>query len=322
MSGYFMSARGVEPVIHERGVALVTILLIVALLTVIVSRVGLSGQIWVRQVDNGNALVQADLATRAAQAWIPSILMQDDNAQDGLTDIWAQPLPPLPFGHGLLFGRIDDMQARFNLNNLVDAEGNIDAGAMLRFERLLQILELHPGIAQAVADWIDVDGSPAGVWGAEDVYYLGLETPYLSANRQFEDTAELRLVRGIDTAAWQKLQAHVSALPGFVPVNVNTAGVEVLAATIVEWGSGPEAMMQAQKWVAQAGTQPVADIRNFVERMFAEGEQPDGDSLSVVSSYFGAYTQLNFGQVEYRMSGLYRRDAGHAVLLRHNREIM
>jgi len=307
--------------VRQRGVALITILLIVAILTAIVSRIGLSSQIWVRQVQNNTALAQADQATRAAQVWVAGILEQDDNAIDALTDLWAQPLPPIPAAWGLLFGWLEDMQARFNLNNLVDAEGKHDVIAMQQFERLLQILELNPGIAQAVADWIDSDGSPAGPWGAEDVFYISLETPYFAANRPFEDTAELRLVRGVDMEVWQKLEPYVSALPGGTPININTVSTEVLAAAVTEWEMG-QAMLQAEKWTAAIEQQPVEDLKVFVGKMSGDEATPLPPGLALTTNYFMAHTQLSFDNLEYRMATLYNRNEGKARIMLHNRELL
>lgn len=321
MNGYFMSVPRADLPTAQNGVALITILLIVTLLTIIVSKVGLSNQIWVRQVENASAYAQADLATRAAQSWIADILEEDKNNYDAATDVWAQPFPPVPAGWGILMGRIEDMQSRFNLNNLVDAEGKQDGLATQQFERLLQLLDLNPGIAQAVVDWIDPDGSPAGPWGAEDVYYLSLQNSYLAANRPFADPAELRLIRGVDMAAWRKLEPFVSALPGTVTLNVNTASAEVLAAAVTEWDIAGEALTLAQKWVGQASQEPVDDIKIFSEQVFADSPASALPGLGVESGYFVAHTQLNFNNVEYRTASLYRRDQGKTSLLRHKREL-
>ncbi len=307
--------------VRQRGVALITILLIVAILTAIVSRIGLSNQVWVRQVENSAALAQADLASRAAQAWVAGILEQDDNSFDAVTDLWAQPLPPLPAGWGVLFGWVEDLQARFNLNNLVDAEGKLDTLAMLQFERLLQILELNPGIAQAVADWIDADSSTAGPWGAEDVFYISLATPYFAANRPFEDTAELRLVRGVDLEVWQKLEPYVSALPESTPININTVSTEVLAAAVTEWELSGQAMLLAEVWTAKVAQQPVEDMNIVSEQMLGDKAKPIPPGLVLGTRFFNAHTQLSFDNVVYRMTTLYRRDQGQAVILRHNREL-
>ena len=54
----------------ERGVALVTVLLVVAVLTAIVSRLTLSNEIWIRQVQGGAAMAQARQVARAAEEWV------------------------------------------------------------------------------------------------------------------------------------------------------------------------------------------------------------------------------------------------------------
>ena len=322
MSVYFMSALHTKPRHKQSGVALITILLIVALLTAIVSRIGLSGQLWVRQVENGNALARARQATVAAQLWVADILEQDTNAYDGADDIWAQILPPIPAGWGILSGRIEDMQSRFNLNNLIDAEGKVNGQALQQFERLLQILKLDTGIAQSVTDWIDIDGSPSGPWGAEDVFYIGLATPYFAANRPFEDVAELRLVRGVDSEVWQKLAPFVCALPELTMLNINTASTEVLAATVIEWDLSGQAMTMAKQWTDVISKQPVADQAALAERLLGDREKPVPPGLQTVTRYFLAHTQLNFDNVEYRVSSLYRRNEGKAELLRQNRELL
>ncbi len=317
-----MSALHTEPRQRQSGVALITILLIVALLTAIVSRIGLSGQLWVRQVENGNALARARQATVAAQLWVSDVLERDTNQYDAADDMWAQTLPPIPAGWGILSGRIEDMQSRFNLNNLIDAEGKLNAQALQQFERLLQILGLDTGIAQSVVDWIDADGSPAGPWGAEDVYYIGLATPYFAANRRFEDVAELRLVRGVDGEVWQKLAPYVCALPESTLININTSSIEVLAATVLEWDVSGQAMTMAKQWSEAIKKQPVVDQAMIAERLLGDREKPVPAGLETISRYFMAHTQLNFDNVEYRMSSLYRRIDGRAELLRQNRELL
>lgn len=315
-----MSAHPTDIKPGQRGVALITVLLIVAVLTAIVSRLSLSSEVWLRQVENGKALAQADQGSRAAQQWIKYILEEDTNIYDGYTDIWAQPLPPIPVGWGYLYGWMEDMQGGFNLNNLIDDEGKLDGTAMQQFERLLQIVGLNTGIAQAVVDWIDPDGGTSGPAGAEDIYYMNLEPAYMAANRPLEDISELRLVRGIDAEAWRRLEPHVSALPRGTRVNVNTTTPETLAAMVTEWGAVDVALALAQRWTAQVQTNPFATLEIFADEALGSRDNiPSG--LSVTSQYFLAHTQLGFDQIEYRMATLYQRDGGRASIVRHNREL-
>lgn len=308
---------------RQRGIALITVLLILAILTAIAGRLSFSNQIWMSQVGNGVALLQSGQATRAIQDWAGIILLKDDNDYDSMQDVWARPLSPLPIGNGFVQGYMEDMQARLNLNGLLDGKGEADREAVRRFKRLLRILELNPGIAEAVVDWMDADSVVFGPWGAEDGYYLGMNPPYLSANRHFRDVAELRLVRGVDRAVWHKLEPFVSALPDrAIPVNINTAGPEVLAAVIEEWGPPRQATVKAALWAGKARQTPFKTVKDFYDEAVLEyddDEPPAG--LGVRSKYFLAHTQVDLGHSRRRMATLYRRDAGRAAVVGHKRDL-
>lgn len=304
---------------RQRGVALITVLLIVALLTAAAVRLGFSSRLWVQQSENSIRLLQATQAGRAAQDWVNIILRRDNNGYDAYTDPWARPLAPIPIGPGFVQGYMEDMQARFNLNNLADGDGAADAVAGRRFKRLLSILDLPPGLAEAVTDWVDSDPRANGAWGAEDGYYLGMNPPYLAANRPFEDTAELKLVRGIDQAAWERLRPFVAALPQRgTAVNVNTASPEVLAAVITEWGTPQEAYGKARKWAEKNRRAPFRNIGGFYAAALDGGEKPAG--LGVKSQFFQVHAQVEMEGVSRRTATLYQRDKQRVIIISHERE--
>lgn len=307
---------------QARGVALVTVLLILAILTAVAGRLSFSNQVWLRQVGNSAALIQSGQATRAVQSWVGIILLKDDNDYDSLRDSWAQPLPPLPVGPGFVRGYMEDMHARMNLNNLLDEQGAADREAVRRFRRLLRLLDLNPGIADAVVDWVDADGAVFGPWGAEDGYYLGMNPPRVAANRPLEDAAELRLVRGVDGDVWQKLKPFITALPERgTTVNVNTASPEVLAAVISEWGSPGQASVEAALWAERTRLAPFKTVKAFYDEAALEydtDEPPTG--LGVRSTYFLAHSQVAIGDHRRFMGTLYRRHAGRATVINHTRE--
>lgn len=313
-----MSARSTD---RQRGVALITMLLIVALLTAIVSRLSLSSELWLRQVENGTALAQAEQAARAAQYWIGILLEDDNNEFDGATDSWAQPLPPMPVGWGELYAWLEDMQARFNINNLVDGEGLPDPAAMEQFERLLQVLELNPALAQAVVDWIDADSDASGPAGAEDIYYLGLEVPYAAANRPLADIRELRMVRSMTTETWTRLEPYITALPRGTQININMATPQVIAAVFSGRGEPGQVMNEAKRWSEEAARLPYNSMENFAERALGDRTTEVSPVLSVDTRYVLAHTQLVYGRVEYSVATLYQRNQGRAEILSHEREL-
>jgi general secretion pathway protein K len=302
-------------------VALITVLLVVAVLTAIVSRLTLSNEIWIRQVEGGAAMAQARQVARAAEQWVGLLLLKDDNEYDSHQDLWAQPLPPLPVGWGEIGGTVEDMQGRFNLNNLVTAKGEIDPVSLTVFQRLLRVLQLNPGIAEAAVDWIDPDSLPTGGGGAEDSYYRTRKPPYLAANQAFGVAEELRLVRGVDQEAWQALEPHVAALPEATGINVNTASAEVLAAAITQWGPPFQAMGRAREWSKRTDRDPFADVNAFVAEAFYQEPEEGVAGITVQSDFFEAHLRATFGRVEHRLATLYRRGQGRAEIVRHRREI-
>ena len=306
---------------RARGVALVIVLLIVSLLTAIVARLGFSNQLWTQQVANSGDLLQSVQVSRAVQEWARLILQDENPDYDGYGDLWARPLLPMPAGRGLVQGRMEDMQARFNLNNLVNEEGEVHDAAREQFTRLLRLLDLSPGIAAAAIDWIDPDGDPSGPWGAEDGHYLALNPSYLAANQPFVDPAELRLARGVDGAAWERLRPHVAALPRHgSSVNVNTAGPVVLAAMIPAWGGSQASLGKAKSWTDKARRQPFRAIGDFYQQTgLTGGQRPAG--LDVKSEFFTARVQVSAGRARHRLATLYRRAGAGVAIVGHKREM-
>ena len=129
--------------------------------------------------------------------------------------------------HGTLTVRIEDLRARFNLNALV---GEKAAENKERFQRLLEHLELTPELADAWQDWIDADESVTG-HGAEDLDYLMRTPARRAANQPAAHVSELRAVAPLSREEFLRLLPHVAALPQpDLLVNVNTATAPVLAA--------------------------------------------------------------------------------------------
>lgn len=309
-----MSARPASR--RQGGVALITVLLIIAILTAVVTRLAFSNQMWIRQVENNTGQTQASLGLRAAQQWVGLLLEKDNNGFDAVTDIWGQQLPPVPLDGGTLHGWMEDMQARFNLNNLVNADGKVNNQALVTFTRLLRILDLNPGIAQAVVDWIDPDSTQTGAWGAEDYYYNQLQPSYNCANQPFASAEELRLVRGVNDEAWRRLQAQVTALPRYTDININTASPEVLAALVREWGPPVSALGHARSWAAAARTRPASTIAEFTQRALTGEQQPQLESAGVKSDFFRAHMRLEYREFEQQMATLfYRAGNGYTYVL-------
>ena len=214
----------------SRGVALITAMLISALASIVAYNLAWDNALDVRRTMvllNHDQAVQVALG---AESWVIGILHQDleDSQTDHLAEIWATELPGLPIDGGEVFGRVEDLQGRFNINNLIDDTGEVDPESLEQFRRLLVALELDPRFAGIAADWLDANLDAGFPDGAEDPIYTGMTPPYRSPNQALTSISELAALEGMDKQTFDALAPHVTALPGRLAINVNTATPAVL----------------------------------------------------------------------------------------------
>jgi len=297
---------------QQRGIALITVILIVALTTTVASFVAWRQQVWTRQVENLRDASQSESVARAGVDWAGAILVEDrrKNQVDHLGEAWSERVV-LPVERGQVAGGMSDQQARFNLNNLVRGTPAQASGHdVAAFQRLLEMLELPANLTDALIDWLDADSQNYGADGAEDPYYLALPVPHYAANRALVDLAELLMVRGFDQAVLDKLAPYVCVLPTPTAVNVNTASAEVLAAVI------PGLNLNDAIQLVEArgeGSQTVAAFRAKLDVAQALGLQES--QLSVASDFFQVDLDVEFGRVRQRYLALYQRQGQNWPLL-------
>ena len=213
-----------------RGVALVSVLLIVALASALayqmLSRHGLTIA-HSEQLLRGGQVREYALA---AEAFARQLLVEDwsDEATreaDTLLEPWAEPSPPFEIEDGEIALAIVDLNARFNLNGVIGKGGPDN---VQRLKQLVANLELEPVIADTWVDWVDAD-SDLNAAGAEDETYLLSVPAYRAANQPVASASELLAVRDVTPDDYAALRPHVAWLPETsLRVNVNTAGYEVL----------------------------------------------------------------------------------------------
>ena len=216
--------------IRQRGVALITAMLIAALATIVAANLAWDNALDVRRTMvllNRDQGIQVALG---AESWIINILHQDlqDSQTDHLGEIWASNLPGLPLEGGEVFGAVEDLQGRFNVNNLVDQNGAIVQESLEQFQRLLDALGLDRRLAGIAADWIDSDIEASFPDGAEDAIYSSIIPPYRTANQPLSSISEFAALDGMDKQTFDVLKRHITALPGRTTINVNTATPPVL----------------------------------------------------------------------------------------------
>lgn len=223
-----------KPVPHgERGAALLSVLLLVAVMAVIAAVMLERLNLAARLAGNGQAMAQARLYATSGESLAMARLkaLVDSSPQRTVDNggLLGRDFP-LPLERGTVTARIEDAGNCFNVNSLVEGEeGNftLRPAALAQLRALMESLQIDQGtsirLSDAMADWIDSDDRPAPN-GAEDQYYSALPVPYRTAGRLIVDVSELRAVRDMTPAFYSRLRPWLCALPAntLSPINVNT----------------------------------------------------------------------------------------------------
>ena len=320
---------------RQRGVALIIALILVALATILASKLTFDGFLERRRAIGMLAAEQAVQFGYGAEALAADVLVKDLQNNKSLTTLagaWAQPTQPLPITPqdnpegepiGTLQGEIEDMQGRFNLNNLAHltpgpapangaqgAQGLVqDPKPYEQFKRLLISVNLEPKWADIARDWIDADDTP-GPEGAEDQVYTSQTPPYRTGNWPMMSPTELMNMPGFGADRYRKIAPYVTALPtATAMINICTAPalvLESLSANLSgEYSRSPEVMASARK----TGCFPeMRALTNILGK--AASDAPPFDTKS---SYFRLTTRVTLGTTEFTLYSLLMRTGGGKV---------
>jgi len=300
----------------DRGVALITAIVVVAIATVLAVHIGTRASLDLRRTAGLIALDQAWHVALGAEAWAAEVLREDreDSQTDHLAERWAQPLPPLPVDGGSVRGGLEDMQGRFNLNNLLDNDGTVNEFSIARFERLLSHVDADRRWARIMADWLDTDTVPGFPDGAEDGNYLGQNPPYRAANGPVTTVTELMALPGMTLEEYLRIRPYVAALPVGTDINICTAAAPVLAA-LAEGGTdfGDSEALSANR---RDGCFPtIEDLRAVLSEAEFHALQP---TIAENSNWFRAVTAVSIGTSELTLYSLIERNSagGSRTVLR------
>lgn len=219
---------------HERGAALLSVLLLVAVMAVIAAVMLDRLNLATRLAGNGQAMTQARFYATSAETLAMARIKALVDADPGRTVDRGGMLGRemlLPLGRGRVRARIEDAGNCFNVNSLV--QQNANGTLAMRPAALAQLRALMNGLAvgeaesivatDGIADWIDSDTTPAPN-GAEDDTYQALSVPYRTPGRLIADVSELRAVKGMTGDIYTRLRPWLCALPAaeMSPINLNT----------------------------------------------------------------------------------------------------
>jgi len=288
-------------------VALITAILIVALATILATQIGFDSALEQRRSSAILSLDQAFLVGLGAEAWAASYLK--DDADNSKTDFpgerWATPIPPIPVDGGQVEGFVEDLQGRFNLNNLITPLGTVDPEALRQFRNLLAELELEPKWADILADWLDADTQPQFPEGAEDNVYTSQTPPYRAANGPITSTSELLALPDFGVERYQKLKPYVTALPIGTKINVCTAPGAVIDALS---DGTREFSLDEQSLAKQRSDHCFPTPQDLQNSFHGEGSQTLTQYIDDKTSYFRVTALVTIGTSQMTLYSLLRRD--------------
>ncbi|AEF99353.1 type II secretion system minor pseudopilin GspK [Methylomonas methanica] len=288
----------------QHGVALITVLLVLALATVTIVSMSSERQLDIRRTEN---------QLRGDQAWAHALSLENwavKRLQDG---DWQKPLRISEDGEVELRGKIDDLQGRLNLNNLF-VDGKVSEEDRKRVQRLFDHLEIDSKLMDAILDWLDADGEIRYPSGAEDEAYSRKHPPRRAANRLFADVSELLLVQGVTPEIYDKLRPFIYVAPGYAPVNVNTAPPEVLRCLADKISADQAASMY------RASGKPFSELAEFFKDEAVVGRSIGPHGLSVQSTFFLLSGSVDMGRARLRFeSQLQKRAEQMATVIRRAR---
>ena len=300
----------------QRGVALVSMLLLVALATVLAAAIVQEQQLVIRaattHLDRGQARQYALGGEELARQILHKDYL-DAPEKDYLGEDWAAKNLSYDFELGGVNLEIVDLQASFNINAL--SKGNPRrSSSRAFFSNLTGALFLDPGSVELFEDWIDED-SELRPNGKEDFEYLSLEPPYRASNSLLSDVSEAALF--LDAESFRVLRPYLVSIPSPSSLlNVNT-----MRAPIIQMLNNELTLEAAESIVLFRDSEEGFDtVEEFLQTPELAGLKIPRELLGIKSDFFEIRVIARYReQFGYLRSILYRnpRD-GEILILRRN----
>jgi general secretion pathway protein K len=302
---------------QQQGVALLIALVLVALATILATKLTFDGYIERRRAVGilaAEQAIQFGLGAEALAADALSQTAQSGGQQFTLSQPWAQPTVPMPITPqdnpegepiGTIQGQLEDMQGRFNLNNLarIGQDGKTeDPQPLEQFQRLLTSVGINPKFAMMARDWIDADSVPGDPDGAEDAVYTMQTPPYLTGNWPMTSPTELMALPGFGPDQYRLIAPYVTALPtALASINICTAPAAVLMSLAPNLNGEYTDQVLTSGRKASGCFPDLASFRNLLGGTAAAALN---GRFGATSSYFRLTTHVTLGTSEFTLYSL------------------
>ena len=310
----------------EKGAALLTVMLMVAVISVIAVGVLDDIRFGVRRTLNARIASQAQWYALGAEQLARTRIVQLMDRQPDKTTLeggWNGRVISFPIQQGRMEARLTDATGCFNLNSVVEAnQGEPFRRRELGVRQFVTLLSLlgipsGPELAENLADWMD--SNDVGRAESEDPGYAKLVQPYRTAGGPLAEVSELRAVRGFTPGVYAALRPYVCALPttDLSPVNVNTLPPEraLLLTALTEGRVGRET---AARVLSGRPAEGWSDAQAFWGQQ-ALVATPPGDPvrnhIKFRTRYFALDSQVTFDDMPVFMTALFETPSASKVIL-------
>lgn len=302
---------------RQGGVALLTVLLLVAVMAVLVVAMLDDIRFALRRAGNAQAVAQAQWHALGAETLAMAQIERLARRDPGVTTLaggWNGRSFLFPVDDGLIRATLSDATACFNLNSVVHGAGELftrHETGVTQYQALLQALDFPAAqaraLAEALADWIDSDQQREGL-GHEDPGYARGRDGYRTGATLLAEPSELRAIHGYTSAVYARLRPHVCALPttALSPVNLNTLQDQDAPVLAMLTGGAIDAE-RARRVIASRPVQGWRSEDEFWNSPGMAGEVPGNavlDQTELRTRYFRLHAEVDSGPAQVVLSAL------------------
>jgi len=300
------------PVGKQAGAALLSILLIVATLSVaaLMATEAIARQTELQKLSaRRTAAIWAARSAESAALAAAADLVSASRLPAGSADNSREQSLFLPIDGGQIILTLRELPPCFNLNTLAVSDETQRLQQAAAFQVLLQDIGVPPGDASALGatlgDWIDED-QVAQAGGGEDSAYLADPAGLRTAGQLLRSPAELAPLLGFTPELREAISAMTCVLPdtGAPDLNVNALSLETapLLRSAVRGALSPAEARRFIESRPATGWNSVQEVREFAEGRAGYAQAFAGVPLAVRGEYFtgAGKAELDSGSWSFR----------------------
>jgi general secretion pathway protein K len=319
-------------VLNNRGIALITVILIISILVAVAIELNRSSRAAIYDAANLSDGIKLTYIAKSGFYGAAALLANSNNNYVTLRDNWAHAemlsaQSQTLFTDGYFIATVEDEAGKIPLNKLVN--GN-EYNTVIR-EILIRLLKQPEfgldvkkidEIVDSIKDWIDADPS-ASPYGAETSYYSSLDPPYEAKNAPLDCIEELLMVKGIT----QEIFYGTKEKPGLAQfvtadsdgfININTAPKMVLRA--LADGISAELADKMDEYRRKEGS-VLSNTDWFFEKMGVTGvtgeqKQKLNNLITFNSNYFKIISVGSMKNMEQSLSGVVKRSGKSVQIIK------